>query len=124
MSTATYLGRGHRPGKGAEEEAEEDQRSRAGDEGLDLMASRIELSDSALLGCGGSGVSAGEETRVDIRDTLVAASKVGVLAKNASEVADGAPKCSMSNSMPRRFGHRSRRIRNFTSPSVLPGGNV
>jgi hypothetical protein len=60
--------------------------ARAGDEALDLMASRIELSDSALLGCGGSGISAGEESQIDIRDTLVAASKVGVLAKNASRV--------------------------------------
>jgi hypothetical protein len=59
---------------------------RAKDEGLDLMGSRLELVDGVLLGCGGNGISAGEETELRVRDTLVAGSKVGALAKNASEV--------------------------------------
>ena len=59
---------------------------RAGDEGLDLMGSKLELVDSVFLGCAGNGISAGEETDLRVRDTLVAGSKVGALAKNASVV--------------------------------------
>jgi hypothetical protein len=59
---------------------------RAKDEGLDLMGSKLELVDSVLLGCTGNGISAGEETELRVRDTLVAGSKVGALAKNASMV--------------------------------------
>jgi hypothetical protein len=59
---------------------------RAGDEGLDLMGSRVELVDCVLVGCSGNGISAGEESHLRVRDTLVAGSKVGVLAKNASVV--------------------------------------
>jgi hypothetical protein len=59
---------------------------RAKDEGLDLMGSKVELVDGVLLGCGGNGISAGEETELRVRDTLVAGSKVGALAKNASVV--------------------------------------
>jgi hypothetical protein len=59
---------------------------RAKDEGLDLMGSDIELVDSVFLGCGGNGISAGEETDLKVRDTLVARSAVGALAKNASAV--------------------------------------
>jgi hypothetical protein len=59
---------------------------RAKDEGVDLMGSKVELVDSVLLGCGGNGISAGEETDLRVRDTLVARSGVGVLAKNASSV--------------------------------------
>ena len=59
---------------------------RAKDEGLDLMGSKLELVDSVFLGCSGNGISAGEETDLRVRDTLVAGSKVGALAKNASVV--------------------------------------
>lgn len=59
---------------------------RAKDEGLDLMGSKMELVDSVLVGCAGNGISAGEETDLRVRDTLVAGSKVGALAKNASVV--------------------------------------
>ncbi len=59
---------------------------RAGDEGLDLMGSRVELVDGVLVGCSGNGISAGEESHLRVRDTLVAVSKVGALAKNASVV--------------------------------------
>ncbi len=59
---------------------------RVGDEALDLMDTRLELYDSVLVGCGGNCLSAGEESTVMVRDCLVAAAKVGVLAKNASEV--------------------------------------
>ncbi|MBW2704606.1 MAG: hypothetical protein JRF33_27635, partial [Deltaproteobacteria bacterium] len=59
---------------------------RAGDEALDLMASRLEVTDSVLLACGGNAVSAGEESELRLRDVLIAKSKVGVLAKNASSV--------------------------------------
>jgi hypothetical protein len=58
----------------------------AGDDALDLMGSRVTLADSVLLGAQGNGVSAGEESDVNIQNTLIANSKVGVLAKNAARV--------------------------------------
>lgn len=57
-----------------------------GDDALDLMGSRVELSDSVILGAKGNGVSAGEESVVDVHSTLIASSSVGVLAKNAARV--------------------------------------
>jgi len=59
---------------------------RSGDDGLDLMGSRISLIDSAIMGCAGNAVSAGEETEAKVRDTLLAGCKVGALAKNASTI--------------------------------------
>ncbi len=59
---------------------------RAGDDGLDLMGAKTSISDSVFIDCSGNGISAGEESVVRVLDTLVAGSKVGVLAKNASEV--------------------------------------
>jgi hypothetical protein len=56
----------------------------AGDDGLDLMGADIEIFDSVVTGCGGHGISAGEESSVVVRNSLVADAKVGVLAKNAS----------------------------------------
>jgi hypothetical protein len=58
-----------------------------GDDALDLMGSRVLLSDSVLLGARGNGVSSGEESQVNIKNTLIAETNVGVLAKNASVVA-------------------------------------
>jgi hypothetical protein len=60
---------------------------RSGDDALDLMGSEVDLVDSVAVGCGGYGVSAGEETEAAVRDTLLAGCKAGVLAKNASSVA-------------------------------------
>ena len=57
-----------------------------GDDGLDLMASHVEIADCMLVGITGNGVSAGEESRVTIRHSVVSDAKVGVLAKNASSV--------------------------------------
>ncbi len=59
----------------------------AGDDGLDLMGSRVKLSDSVILGVTGNGISAGEESHVDVQNSLVADCKVGVLAKNAAQIA-------------------------------------
>jgi hypothetical protein len=59
----------------------------AGDDGLDLMGSHVTLVDSVIVGVQGNGLSAGEETVVNLQDTLIADAKVGVLAKNASTVA-------------------------------------
>ena len=59
---------------------------RAGDDGLDLMGAKTSISDSVFVNCSGNGISAGEESKVRVLDTLVAGSRVGVLAKNASEV--------------------------------------
>jgi CotH protein len=58
----------------------------AGDDALDLMGSRVTLADSMLLGAEGNGISAGEESQVNVQNTLIADCKVGVLAKNAAHV--------------------------------------
>jgi hypothetical protein len=58
-----------------------------GDDGLDLMGSRVTISDSVILGARGNGISSGEESVVKVLSTLVAESGVGVLAKNAAKVA-------------------------------------
>ncbi|HUT78412.1 MAG TPA: CotH kinase family protein [Polyangia bacterium] len=60
---------------------------RSGDDGLDLMGSRIDLVDAVIVGCAGNAVSAGEETEARVLGSLLAGCKVGVLAKNASTVA-------------------------------------
>ncbi|MCP4679363.1 MAG: hypothetical protein GY854_28510 [Deltaproteobacteria bacterium] len=59
---------------------------RAGDDGLDLMGGKTSVADSVFLDNSGYGISAGEESEVEILDTLIAGSKSGLLAKNASEV--------------------------------------
>ena len=58
----------------------------AGDDCLDLMGTTLRLSDSALLGCTNNAMSAGEETEANAHGLLIADSKIGVLAKNASQV--------------------------------------
>ncbi len=62
------------------------QVTRAGDDCLDLMGTNLRLADSVLSGCTNNGVSAGEETEVAAHGVLIADSKIGVLAKNASSV--------------------------------------
>lgn len=63
----------------------------AGDECLDLMGSEVALERSVLLECQNNGVSAGEETRLNVVSSLIAESGRGLLAKNASVVGlDGA----------------------------------
>jgi len=58
----------------------------AGDDALDLMSSELSIADSLLLGAKGNAVSAGEETRARLQNSLIAGSNVAVLAKNASRV--------------------------------------
>jgi hypothetical protein len=58
----------------------------AKDECLDAMGAQLSLRNSVLLSCGGNALSAGEESRVQVTDSLLARSGVGVLAKNASRV--------------------------------------
>lgn len=58
----------------------------AGDDAIDLMGTRAEVTGSVLIGMRGNGVSAGEESRASIQDTLIADALVGALAKNASEL--------------------------------------
>lgn len=58
----------------------------AGDDAIDLMATKVAIVDSVLLGAKGNAVSAGEETRAKVQTSLLADAKVGVLAKNASRV--------------------------------------
>jgi len=57
----------------------------AGDECLDLMGSKTKVRDSRLIWCGSNGISAGEETKVQVVDSLVAEADVGLLVKNASK---------------------------------------
>ncbi len=57
-----------------------------GDDALDLMGSKLEISDSLLIGAKGNAISAGEATHAQLRDSLIARAKVAVLAKNASRV--------------------------------------
>jgi hypothetical protein len=59
----------------------------AGDDALDLMGSRVELADAVLVDLGGHGVSAGEQSDVNVHDTLIADAAVGLLAKNNSQIA-------------------------------------
>jgi len=56
------------------------------DEAIDLMTSEIYISDSILVGSGGNGISAGENSQLTVRGSLLAKAKVGLLAKNASAV--------------------------------------
>lgn len=58
----------------------------AGDDGIDLMGSRLMLRDSVILGAHGNGISGGEESVVKVHNTLVASCGVGVLAKNAAKI--------------------------------------
>jgi hypothetical protein len=57
-----------------------------GDDGLDLMGSRLTLRDSVIIGAQGNGISGGEESVVKVQNTLVANCAVGVLAKNAAKI--------------------------------------
>lgn len=58
----------------------------ARDECLDLMGVRLRMSDSLLVDCGGNAISAGERSRLEVSGTAISGARVGVLAKNASEV--------------------------------------
>ncbi|HVZ31352.1 MAG TPA: right-handed parallel beta-helix repeat-containing protein, partial [Polyangiaceae bacterium] len=55
----------------------------SGDDGLDLMGSRVNVTDSVILSTKGNGISCGEGSEVRVRDSLIADCGVGVLAKNA-----------------------------------------
>lgn len=58
---------------------------RVGDDAVDLMGADVVLSDSVINWCQGNGISSGEQSRVTVRNTLVADCRVGVLVKNASK---------------------------------------
>lgn len=57
-----------------------------GDDALDLMGSELVVADSTVIGANGNGISAGEESQVHVRSSLISDAKVAVLAKNASDV--------------------------------------
>ena len=59
----------------------------AGDEALDAMGSHVTLSDSIVIGARGNGISAGEESVLNVQNTLIAGCTVGALAKNAADIA-------------------------------------
>lgn len=56
----------------------------AGDDGIDLMGSRLELFDSAFVKCKGNGLSIGEHSDVSATRSLVAQGMRAILVKNAS----------------------------------------
>jgi hypothetical protein len=58
----------------------------AGDECLDTMGTDLTVNEALLIRAGGNGLSAGEESQVALRNTVVARSKVGFLVKNGSKV--------------------------------------
>jgi hypothetical protein len=58
----------------------------AGDEALDLMGARLTVEDAVFVGFGGSGISAGEETRLRLQNSLVSGGSTAILVKNASRV--------------------------------------
>src|SRR5690606_29175552 len=57
-----------------------------GDDAIDLMGAKLELVDSAFVAVRGNGISAGEESKVTVRNSVISDAKVGLLAKNASDV--------------------------------------
>jgi muconolactone delta-isomerase len=57
-----------------------------GDDGLDLMGSRVEVQDGTILQCQGNGISAGERSDVLLRRELIAKATRAVLLKNGSSV--------------------------------------
>ncbi|MEN9581415.1 MAG: hypothetical protein RJA70_4424, partial [Pseudomonadota bacterium] len=59
---------------------------RIGDDAVDSMGSQVRVSDSQVFGCSGNGISAGEESRVSVRGSLIANCATGALAKNGSSV--------------------------------------
>jgi hypothetical protein len=58
----------------------------AGDECLDLMSCHLAVRDSRLMECGGSAISAGEESRLTLVDSYLGKGEQGLLVKNASSV--------------------------------------
>jgi hypothetical protein len=58
----------------------------AGDDGIDLMGTRVELLDDRVVQCVGNGVSVGERSDVLMQRSLVARSARGLLLKNASSL--------------------------------------
>lgn len=58
----------------------------AGDEALDLMGAQLTVEDAILAGFGGSGISAGEESRLRLHSALVSGGSTAILVKNASRV--------------------------------------
>jgi hypothetical protein len=57
-----------------------------GDDGLDLMGTRVEMRDSRIVDCKGNGVSAGERSDVLLQRDLIARSTRGLLLKNGSSI--------------------------------------
>jgi hypothetical protein len=58
----------------------------ATEDGLDTMGSRLLLQDCVFLGCTDSAVSAGQRSRVELRQSLLAGSRRGALVKSASSL--------------------------------------
>lgn len=59
---------------------------RPGDDCLDLMSSELTVRDTRLVACANNAISAGEETRLSVRDSLAARGARGILIKNSSTV--------------------------------------
>ncbi|MBN2802506.1 MAG: CotH kinase family protein, partial [Deltaproteobacteria bacterium] len=57
----------------------------AGDEGVDLMDSIVNITDTIISSVKGNGISAGQQSRVTILNTMINNSKKGLLIKDASK---------------------------------------
>ena len=103
----------------------------SGDEAIDLMGARITVEDAVLAGFGGSGISAGEETRLRLRNSLVSGGPAGVLVKNASRVrlrdvhlADAKVALDLKHMSPRYTGDaRARTKRVHVSDCPIAGNS-
>ena len=58
----------------------------ANDECLDTMGSTLDIKNATLMGCKGNAISAGERSRLQLRQTIILQSGTGLLAKNNSEI--------------------------------------
>jgi hypothetical protein len=58
----------------------------AADDALDLMGARVDAEDLDLLDCADNGISAGEQTELRVKRSVVARCPTGLLAKNDSRI--------------------------------------
>jgi hypothetical protein len=92
----------------------------AGDDGLDLMGADVAVTAAAILDASGFLISAGEETRLRISDSILAGGKTGFLVKSAATVdADRLLLADLESGV--KIGARSRY---YTNDNRFDGGTV
>ncbi|HMA92172.1 MAG TPA: right-handed parallel beta-helix repeat-containing protein, partial [Polyangiaceae bacterium] len=60
--------------------------NKAGDDAIDLMGSRVQVTDSLFVKCAGNGLSVGEQSEVSVARSVVARGARAILLKNASQL--------------------------------------